>query len=154
MSSPSWAQSATQLTNAVKPYADLFADLPTIVTSIDSAEQDLEGDFLPAAVVASLAQLRRRLSAAAGYDNQRTIWNAWLRETCRVAGFPERSFDDMAVRIHRYMHDNSYTFNDRNQTIPTTGTADGSNVGKRFEEYGETGGKDLADDLKAHSPRL
>lgn len=129
MGSPTWAEAATQLTNGIKPFADLLADLSTILASIDSAEQALEGDHMPAAVVGNLAGLRNALSVARGRAQQRAIWTAWMREACRVAGLPYTRLQDMHTHLHRYMHDNSYSFNDRNQTIPATASPDGSNVG-------------------------
>lgn len=130
MATPTWAEAATQLANGIKPFTDLVADFPTIVSSIDSAEQDLEGDYMPAAVVGTLADLRAALSRAVSPSEHRRIWDAWSVEVLRVAGLafiadPEARY----ARIHRYMHDNSYSFNDRDLTVAATGTAGGSNVG-------------------------
>lgn len=132
MATPTWAEAATQLTETMQALTDLYADLPTLVTTIDTAEQALEGDFLPNAYTAELSSWRRNLSDAIAPERAYRIWVAWLREVCRIANLPEGSSGnvvDMAARVHRYMHDNSYTFNDRNLTVAATGSAGGSNVG-------------------------
>lgn len=128
MASPTWAECATQLKNAVKPHTDLLAHLATQISDWDTAEQSVEGDYLPSAIVGGLKELRRRLSAAHDPALVRSAWNGWLLEVCALAGFPERELETMAARVHRYMHDNSYSFNDRNWTrgAPSDG---GSNVG-------------------------
>lgn len=129
MADPTWAECATQLVNNIKPYTDLYADYPTIVTSIDTAEQSVEGDYQPRTVGATLATLRNRLSVCLTRAEVRRVWNGWLLETCRLLAFPERDTLGMAIRIHRYMAANAVDFNDRNQTIPTSGTPGGGNVG-------------------------
>lgn len=125
MATPTFAEASTQLKNGIKPLTDLEAAVGTIVTSIDTAEQDLEGDFLPGAVVGTLAGLRARLSIALSWAQARALWDAWVLEVLRVAGLPN---DDAWARVHRYMHDNSLSFNDRNWTRGSP-SAGGSNVG-------------------------
>lgn len=113
MAAPTFAETWASLKLAVKPYTDLFAAGATTVSQIDSAEQDLEGDYLPATVLSAMATLRARLSATIDPSAMLDVWTAWLREVCRVAGYPETDLEGMAVRVHRYMHDNSQAFNDR-----------------------------------------
>lgn len=125
MAGPTFAEASTQLKNGIKPFTDLEAAAPTIVTSIDTAEQDLEGDHLPSAVVATLAALRARLSLSMSWGSARALWDAWVLEVLRVAGLPN---DDAWARVNRYMHDNSLSFNDRNWTRGS-GSAGGSNIG-------------------------
>jgi hypothetical protein len=128
VASPSWAECATQLKNGIKPHTDFLAHLATQISNWDTAEQSVEGDHLPAAIVGGGKEMRRRCSGAHDPALARNIWVAWMREVCALAGFPERDIEGMAARIHRYMHTNSYTFNDRNWTrgAPSAG---GSNVG-------------------------
>lgn len=126
MATPTFDEAATQLKNSVKPHTDLEAHFSTQVTDYDTAEQDLEGDFLPAAVAGGLADLRRRLSDAMDWRGRaRGIADAWALEVLRVAGQPT---DDLWGRIHRYMHEQSKSFNDRNWTRGSA-SAGGGNVG-------------------------
>lgn len=125
MAGPTWAEAATELKNLVKPRTDLEAHFPTQVTDYDTAEQSAEGDFLPARVVGGLADMRQRMSDAIGWPDHLFDWNAWVLEGLRVAGQPA---DDPYGRIHRYMHEQSYSFNDRNWTRGAA-SAGGANVG-------------------------
>lgn len=126
MAAPTLAESATQLKNAVKPHTDLEAHFPTQVADYDAAEQDLEGDRLPAAVTGGMADLRRRLSQAMDWFGRcRGIADAWALEVMRVAGQPT---DDLWGRVHRYLHEQSQTFNDRNWTRGSA-SAGGGNTG-------------------------
>ncbi len=129
MATATWDQAAAQLKLNVKCLMDYYADLPTLVTDIGTAEESVKGDAMPVGTVGTLATFRNRLARATGRDLHRRLWASWLTEVCRTKGYPERTFDAMCVRIHRDMHTNSKTFNDRGRTIPTTGTAGGSNVG-------------------------
>lgn len=126
MASPTLAEANTEFKNVVKPHTDLEAHFSTQVSDYDSAEQDLEGDFLPAAIVGGLADLRRRLSEAIDWRGRaRAIADAWAREVLRVAGQPA---DDLWGRAHRYLHEQSQTFNDRGWTRGSA-SAGGGNVG-------------------------
>lgn len=125
MATATFAEASTQLKNGIKPFTDLEAAAGTIVTSIDAAEQDLEGDTLPAAVISVTAELRARLSSAMDWTEARRLWDAWAIEVLRIAGLP---LDDVWARIHRYMFDNSQDFNARGWTRGAM-TAGGSNVG-------------------------
>lgn len=132
MATATAAEANTQLANAIKPYTDLIAQFPTIVTSIDAAQQDLEGDTLPGAVIGQLAELRARLNASNSRAAHRAIWNAWAIERMRTAGLPYRNTadnGDVWPRMARILHEGSETFNDRNLTVAATGSAGGSNVG-------------------------
>lgn len=125
MATPTWAENATQLKNLVKPHTDLEAHFSTQVTDYDTAEQSAEGDFMPARVVTGLGRMRARVSAAIGWEEHKGDWDAWVLEGLRVAGQPN---EDAYGRIHRYMHEQSYTFNDRGWTRGTP-SAGGGNVG-------------------------
>lgn len=126
MAAPTLAEASTQLKNAVKPHTDLEAHFPTQVSDYDAAEQDLEGDHLPSAVVGGLGDMRRLLSEAIDWKGRgRRLSNAWALEVMRVAGQPT---DDLWGRVHRYLHDQSQTFNDRNWTRGSA-SAGGGNVG-------------------------
>lgn len=144
MATATFAEASTELKNGIKPFTDLEAAVGTIVTSIDAAEQDLEGDTLPGVVVSVTAELRRRLSLAMDWREARRLWNAWAVEVCRVAGLP---LDDVWGRVHRYMHDNSQDFNDRGWTrgaMSAGGSNIGTGTGKRlsvdWEAYALQGG--------------
>lgn len=160
MASATWAEISAQLKNGIKPFTDLLTIFPTIVTSIDTAEQAYEGDFMPGGIEAALATLRSDLSATYGRSKVRAVWNAFGREVMRLGGFPETdpgqasgvpgqvgtSGVDLWARLHRHMHDNSLTFNDRDWTrgafsaVTGTGTGLPLRLSVDWEGYNLQGG--------------
>jgi hypothetical protein len=132
MALASVAETTAQLQNAIKPFTDLIVDYPTIVSDIDTAEQALEGDYLPGTILGVLRSLRARLSATADRGMHRAIWNAWCLERMRIAGLPFYNVSDNGdawIRLHRLLHEGGETFNDRGMTIAAAGSAGGGNVG-------------------------
>ena len=131
MAAPTWAENATQLKNGVKCFTDLIATLGTFVTDVDNLQQDLEGDHYPDAAIAFASDLRGTLTEAVSRARVRGLWDAWANEALRIAGVPERVEDDPVAayaRVARYMHEQSFTFNDRNWTRGAA-SAGGGNVG-------------------------
>lgn len=132
MATASVAQATAQLQNGIKLFSSLISTNGTTVTNIDTLEQALKGDFLPSALLGTSSALRARLSATNDRSLHRAIWNAWALDRMRQAGLPYRNVSDggdVWPRIHRLLHENSESFNDRNLTVAATGSAGGSNVG-------------------------
>lgn len=119
-----WAEGATQLKNCVKPRTDLEAHFSTQLTNEDTAIQSAEGTWMPSRVVGGVGAFRRRLSDAIAWGEHREDWVAWMFEGLIVAGQPG---DDAPGRIHRYMHEQSFSFNSRGWTRGTPSA--GSNTG-------------------------
>lgn len=131
MAAPTWAEQSTQLRTAIKCFTDLYTIIPTIVTDVGTLEEAAEGDFLPGAIQSFTGYLRGKLSETMARGWVRGIWDAWCQEIMRLGGFPENVYEDPVgayARLHRYMHENSKTFNDRDWTRGSM-TAGGSNVG-------------------------
>jgi len=131
MATPTAGEINGTLTNCVKLTSDAIADAPTWVTTIDSAEQAAEGDFQAGSTVGGLASQRAALSGAINPGFLRAHWRAWALERFRLANYPLISPDDPVgwFRLHRILHEANETFNDRETTVPATGSAGGSNVG-------------------------
>lgn len=132
MATASIAETTAQLQNNIKILTDLISQQGTTVTNVDTLENDLAGDFLPGASIDVSATIRARLSATNDPALHRAVWNAWALERMRTASLPYRDVTDggdVWPRIHRLLHEGSETFNDRNLTVPATGTGGGSNVG-------------------------
>lgn len=131
MATTTFAQASTALTSAVKPFTDLIADYSTIISSIDTAEQNARGDYLAGAVSNTLAEFRRRIASAQDPRLHRVLWNAWGLEVMRQEGLPfaNPATEEFWYWIHRSMVANGDDFNDRNLTVASTGTADGGNTG-------------------------